>query len=301
MNRTAAISVAALTLVALSGCSLLRGSDGALPVPSDPATASATATPTPTATADGTSDAERLAASATPRVPTPAPTEAAAPNPELTPIPAGTVLTEADVASPKGSIHFHLRVVADGDDTFTAQYTGFTSTLPVPVGVGFFEKSRQVGDALTYHGVGDHVLGGPTSGPQSVDVPLDGSGVDPSGLTELVVASAAAQGQDVPVEIALDKVLAVSTVRWSVPARQTNVHPVDGGARANASGPVTATTASGAPKAYTVRSGDLIADVALRFGITVKDLVWLNQGLQVFGDDQELYQDTSLNLDPLGR
>jgi len=303
MIRTAALGAAALvTVVALSGCSLLRGSDGALPAPSSPPSATRTATATPTATPEAESDADLLEASATPRAPTPVATEAAVPDPVLTPIPAGTVLTEGDVASPKGSIHFHYRVVADGDDTFTAQYSGVTSTLPVPIGVGFFERERQVGDGLTYPGVGDDVLGGPTSAPVSRSVPLDGSGVDPSGLVTLVVSSAAQPGQaDVPVEIAAAKVLAVAPVRWSVPARTTNVHAVDGGARPNATGPVTATTASGAPRTYTVARDDLIGDVAARFGISVKALVWLNADVQVFGDDQYLYEGTSLNLDPLAR
>ncbi|WIE75123.1 LysM domain-containing protein [Curtobacterium sp. MCSS17_007] len=301
MNRTVATGATALVVaVALSGCSLLGGSDGALPAPSDPPTASRTPAPSPTATEDP--DAARLEASATPRAPIPAATEATVPDPVLTPIPAGTVLTEGDVASPKGSIHFHYRVVADGDDTFTAQYSGVTSSLPVPIGAGFFERERQVGDGLTYPGVGDTVLGGPTSAPVSQDVPLDGSGVDPSGLVTLVVSSAADAGQaDLPVEIAAGKVLAVAPVRWSVPARQTNVHPVDGGARANASGPVTATATSGAPRSYTVARDDLIGDVAARFGISVKALVWLNADVQVFGDDQYLYEGTSLNLDPLAR
>ena len=97
------------------------------------------------------------------------------------------------------------------------------------------------------------------------------------------------------------KVLAVAPVRWSVPQRQTNVHPVDAGARANAAGPVTATTASGAPRSYTVARDDLIGDVAARFGVSVKALVWLNADVQVFGDDQYLYEGTTLNLDPLAR
>ncbi|QCR44356.1 hypothetical protein C1N91_13360 [Curtobacterium sp. SGAir0471] len=301
MNRTVATGATALVVaVALSGCSLLGGSDGALPAPSVPPTASRTPAPTATATEDP--DAAHIEASATPRAPTPVATEAAVPDPVLTPIPAGTVLTEGDVASPKGSIHFHYRVVADGDDTFTAQYTGVTSSLPVPIGVGFFERERQVGDGLTYPGVGDAVLGGPTAAPVSKDVPLDGSGVDPSGLVTLVVSSAADAGQvDLPIEIAGGKVLAVAPVRWSVPQRQTNVHPVDGGARANAAGPVTATTASGAPRSYTVARDDLIGDVAARFGISVKALVWLNADVQVFGDDQYLYEGTTLNLDPLAR
>ncbi|MBF4613144.1 LysM domain-containing protein [Curtobacterium sp. VKM Ac-1376] len=300
MNRTCAIAVVVAATVLLSGCSLLRGPD-APPAPSTLRTAAPTASDTPSPTPDRESASDLLEASANPRTPTPAPTEAAAPAPTLTPIPAGTVLAQGDVSSPKGSIHFHFRMIANGDDTFTAQYSGVTSTLPVPIGVGLFDLPRAVGDGLTYPGVGDRNLGGPTSTAIAVDVPLSGSGVDPSHLTTLVTYSAAAPGQDVPVEIAADKVLAVSTVRWSVPARQTNVHPADGGARANANGPVTATTAAGAPKSYTVAPDDLVGDVAARFGISVRALVWLNEGVQVFGEDQHLYEGTTLNLDPLGR
>lgn len=301
MKRTGGIAIVLAAGVVLSGCSLLRGPDGALPAPASPPASSPTASETSTATPDGESASDLIEASANPRTPTPVPTEAAAPAPTLTPIPAGTVLAQGDVASPKGSVHFHFRVVADGDDTFTAQYSGITSTLPVPIGVALFDLPRAVGDGLTYPGVGDRTLGGPTSTAAAADVPLDGSGVDPSHLGTLVTYSAAAPGQDVPVEISAGKVLAVSTVRWSVPARQTNVHPKDAGRRANATGTVTATTAAGAPRSYGVAPDDLIGDVAARFGITVRDLVWLNEGVQVFGDDQHLYEGTSLNLDPLAR
>ncbi|WFR67024.1 hypothetical protein P9139_21120 [Curtobacterium flaccumfaciens] len=178
MKRIVTVGAVVLTAVALSGCSLPRGSDGALPAPSSPP-ATTTPTPSDTATPDGESAADLLEASANPRTPTPAPTEAAAPAPTLTPIPAGTVLAQGDVASPKGSIHFHFRMVANGDDTFTAQYSGVTSTLPVPVAVGLFDLPRKVGDGLTYHGVGDHTLGGPTSAAVSANVPLAGSGSTP--------------------------------------------------------------------------------------------------------------------------
>ncbi len=119
-------------------------------------------------------------------------------------------------------------------------------------------------------GVGDHQLGGATAAPgSSATVPLDGSGVDPSGLTTLVTYSSAGPDAAVPVELGPGKVLAVTTVRWSVPARTTNVRPVDGGSRSNAAGKVTATTPSGAPRSYVVAPDDLIGDVAARFGISV--------------------------------
>jgi hypothetical protein len=38
--------------------------------------------------------------------------------------------------------------------------------------------------------------------------------------------------------------------------------------------------------------------VAKRFGISVEDLIWLNSHVEVFGDQQYLYEGTTLNLDP---
>ena len=99
-------------------------------------------------------------------------------------------------------------------------------------------------------------------------------------------------------ELGPNKVLAVNSVHWSIPARQTNVHPVDGGTREFAAGTITSRTATGAPKGYLVAPGDLTADVAQRFGISVQDLIWLNTNLQVFGSEQYLYEGTTLNLDP---
>jgi hypothetical protein len=284
----AAMGVAALVTATLAGCFALGGT----------ATAHAahkqshhSAAPTKRPTASATPD---------PALSHPATAEPAAtpePSPTITPVPAGTVVAEADVASPKGSIHFHYRMVANGDNTYSAQYSGFTSTVPVPVSVTLIDVPPSVGDGLTYHGVGDHLLGGPTTSPQSSSVSL-GSETEPSYLGTLVTYSSVASGDDVPVELGPNKVLAVNTISWHIPARQTNVHPVDGGARTFATGSVTETTAGGAPKSYLIAPGDLTAVVAQRFGISVADLIWLNAGLEVFGDQQYLYEGTKLNLDP---
>lgn len=298
-NAIAVVGVAVVIATGLGGCSLLRGGGGDLPAP----TRSASASPTPSASASsGDSAADLLRESASPRPPTAEPSQASAPPPTISTVPAGTVVAEGDVASPKGSVHFHFRVVAGADDRFIVQYSGFTSTLPVPVSATFLEDPPTVGDGLTYHGIGDDQLGGATTTPSAaVSVPIDEAGYDPSWLGALVTYSSATADPSLPVEIGPDKVLAVTKVSWSVPARTTNVHPVDGGASANASGSVAKTTASGAPATYVIAPGDLIGDVAARFGITVETLIWLNDGMQVYGQQQYLYEGTTLNLDPLRR
>ncbi|MFJ3383491.1 MULTISPECIES: LysM peptidoglycan-binding domain-containing protein [unclassified Curtobacterium] len=303
MHRGIVVGLVAVVAVGLTGCSLLRGDTGGVPAPSRTPSASASATPSASATTPGQSDAELLQESASPRPPTAEPTQASLPAPTITAIPAGTVVAQGDVASPKGSIHFHYRVVAGSNDRFVVEYSGFTSTLPVPVSATFLEDAPQVGDGLTHLGPGDDQLGGPTtSAPAAVAVPMDSAGYDPSWLGALVTySSATTDDASLPIEIANGKVLAVNPVRWSVPARTTNVHPVDHGAAANASGSVSAKSAAGAPASYVVAPDDLIADVAARFGISVETLIWLNPSMRVYGNLQYLYEGTTLNLDPVRR
>ena len=283
-----AAGVALTVVTALVGCSLFSAS--ARPVPSPTRTRHATATPSASPSPVGSGVATGSL--------TPTPVSTPEPSPTLTSVPQGTVVAQGDVASPKGSIHFHYRMIANGDNTYSAEYSRFTSTVPVPVSVTLIDIPPKVGDGLTYHGVGDHQLGGPTTAAApTTSASLGGVG-QPSYLGTLVTYSSAASADGIPVELGPDKVLAVNTVHWSVPVRQSNVHPVDGGARANATGTVTATTASGAPKRYLVAQGDIAAMVAQRFGISVEDLIWLNPDQPMSRDNQYLYESTKLNLDP---
>jgi LysM repeat protein len=168
----------------------------------------------------------------------------------------------------------------------------------VPISVTLLDVAPRVGDGLTYHGVGDHQLGGPSTTALAASSVILNSAGPPSYLGTLVTYSSASSGAGIPVELGPNKVLAVNTVQWAIPLRQTNVHPVDGGARTYASGTVTAKTSAGAPKRYLIAPGDVTAVVAQRFGISVEDLIWLNANLQVFGAQQYLYEGTTLNLDP---
>ncbi|UAJ80721.1 LysM domain-containing protein [Leifsonia sp. ZF2019] len=280
LRRTvAAIVGAAATLLLLSGCALFAQKPH--PTPAHTRTTSPTPAPTGTPVRSGIGSS-----------PAPAPVIA----PTLTPVPSGTVVAEGDVASPKGSIHYHYRVVSNGDNTYDTQYSGFTSTVPVPVSVTFLETAPRVGDGLTDHGVGDFQLGGPTTGTAAASSTVIGG--KPSYLAALVTYSSAPSFDGVPVELGPNKVLAVNSVHWSVPVRASNVHPVDGGATPGANGTVTATTASGAPRTYLVDSGDAPAGIAARFGIQLTDLYWLNPDLPSGPDQKYVLAGTQLNLDP---
>ena len=287
-----AAALGATITVALAGC--FASPSHAKTVAHSPTvhvTATPSETPTPSLTPTETPDP------AMSHLATPEPVSTPVPAPTLTPVLAGTVVAQGDVASPKGSIHYHYRVVANGDNTYSVQYSGFTSTVPVPVSATLIDIPPKVGDGLTWHGVGDHLLGGPTTTATSTTASL-GSVGQPKYLTTLVTYSSVASGASQPVELGPNKVLAVNTLRWSIPVRQSNVHPVDGGARTDAAGTVKAKTASGAPRDYVVAPGDVTSVVAARFGISVEDLIWLNKNLEVFGAQQYLYEGTTLNLDP---
>jgi hypothetical protein len=306
-RRLTVIGISVAVVAALVGCLLLgkAATAGVTRSGSSHKTPAASGAPTAYSTA-GSDDSQ---ATPSPDTPNPAdshpatagPVSAALPSPTLSSIPRGTVVAEGDVASPKGSIHFHYQMVANGDDTYSAQYSGFTSTVPVPISVTLIDVPPKVGDGLTYHGVADHQLGGPTTTAAPASTAPLGNVTQPAYLGTLVTYSSATSTVGVPTELGPNKVLAVNTVHWSIPVRQSNVHPVDGGTRAYAAGTVTARTASGAPRRYLVAGGDITSVVAKRFGISVEDLIWLNANLQVFGDQQYLYQGTTLNLDPNSR
>ncbi|MBD8486362.1 LysM peptidoglycan-binding domain-containing protein [Frigoribacterium sp. CFBP 8759] len=291
------VAAAALVAVAVSAVLFTNGSAplaaGAPTGSASPTTIARTSTPTPSASP---SPMPTAPATPSPRAATPPPEDAAVPAPFITPVPAGTVVAESDVASPKGSIHFHYRVVATGDGTYTTDVTDFTSSLPVPVGVSFYQVAPSVGDGITFGGDGGSEIGGPTATPASASWSF-GAVTQPSYLSTLVVHSTSTS-PDVPVEISAGKVLAVAPVAWSVPPRGTNIAPVDSGAVAFATGALEATTASGSPKRYTVAPDDLIDAVARRFGISVSALLYMNQGLQVIDDAQHLFAGTTLVLDP---
>jgi LysM repeat protein len=303
-RRAAVVALAIAVVTVLSGCSLLHSKPLVAP--------HATHTPRAGHTADATGgNAATLQADATPtpttapdpaqsHLATPEPSAPSVPAPYITQIAAGTPVVVGDMASPKGSIHFHYRVVTDGDGTYSVQYSSFTSTLPVPVAATFIDIAPGVGDGITWHGVGDHLLGGPTSAATSTSAAL-GTTTQPGYLGTLITYSAAPAGAAVPVEISSGKVLTVTPITWRIPQRQTNVHPVDHGASQFASGALTEKTAAGAPKQYRVADGDITSDVAARFGIPTSYLIWLNQGLEVFGAQQYLYAGTTINLDPQSR
>lgn len=283
-GRTAAAAGMLVALaVLLSGCALFAGA-----TPPKAIAHTRHTTPKPTHSAPPTPTA----------TPTPTPTAPPAPPPTLASLPAGTVVAESNVASPKGSIHFHYRIVANGDNTYSAQYSNFTSTVPVPISVTLIDVAPQVGDGLTWHGVGDHSLGGPTTGAAAPSsVPLGTVG-NPSYLGTLLTYSSAPSADGVPVELGPGKILAVNSVRWSIPDRETNVHPVDGGSRVGAIGRVPETTASGAPATYIVAAGDTFDAVAARFGISTTALLWLNPSRRSFDGSLNLFEGTSINLDP---
>lgn len=103
---------------------------------------------------------------------------------------------------------------------------------------------------------------------------LDGYGVgdsnssDPAFLDDLVLTGPG------PLEDCFYPVVAVAPLTWNLPDMRPNLVVVDSGTTGGATG--TVEMVDGTPRSYEVASGDLLAEIAARFGIQVADLFYLN-------------------------
>lgn len=118
-----------------------------------------------------------------------------------------------------------------------------------------------------------------------------GSG-DPSFLDEAVLVQA-------PLEPTADEdcfadIVAHGPIEWTFAPLRSGLAPIDHGATGGARG--AATLEGGVPVAYTVAPGDLIDEVAARFGVTVDDVHYLNPARVTTGGVDTLHPDEVLNL-----
>lgn len=94
-------------------------------------------------------------------------------------------------------------------------------------------------------------------------------------------------------------VIATAPLEWSMPDLRPDIVVTDSGTAGGAGG--TASTVDGEPTAYTVAPGDVLAEIAKRFGITETDLFYLNPGRAPAPHDPMAYTGEVLNLDKSAR
>jgi hypothetical protein len=264
----------AALVVALSGCSLLRGGDDPLPGPTR-------AVSTPSA----------------------APTDAA-PDPDIEtaslnppPIAAGTLLTETDVTSPSGRTSIHVRVVADDHGTFRTELSGWRSTEAQAMTLEFRRSVPKPSDGYgTPYG---QVQWAADQMPPASSA-LDGAGVRPDFIKSVVLVPTETTDSNGSVDSPswAGHVLAVAPLTWHVPNPYPDMRVTLGKARPGAYGIVSAR--DGRTADYLVAHGDDQVTVAKRFGVSIPELRWMNPDMRTLNGEW-LIEDTHLNLDPQGR
>ena len=116
---------------------------------------------------------------------------------------------------------------------------------------------------------------------------------DPSGIDQVVLVTIPAEPFTAEMSC-LATVVARADIDWTFPPLRGYLDLVDSGATGGARGD--AETIDGRPAAYTVAPGDLIEEVAARFGISVDDLFYLNNSRQPNAQQQTLRVGERLNL-----
>lgn len=94
-------------------------------------------------------------------------------------------------------------------------------------------------------------------------------------------------------------VVASAPLTWTMPDLRPDIRVFDNGSTGGATGDVT--TERGIPVSYRVASGDVMAEIAARFGISVADVFYLNPAREPASQDPVAYTSEVLNLDKAGR
>jgi len=271
-TRAAVITLSAVVLASmlLTSCTALDG-DRALPAPTR---AAGTVAPTPTDEA----------------VRTPGPDATA----EAQDVPTGTVVAETDAVSKSRETSVHVRVVANEDGGYDAQFSDYRTTKPQRM-TAEFRRSADYGQPWA-ESVGQVTWQADMDPPTSVS--LGQAGVHPDWLHAVVLVPAASEdGTSDADRPWVGTVLAVGALRWDLPQPYHGLRAAAGAARPGAWGRTS--EHDGVPVTYRVARGDDIETVAERFGLTEDQLAWLNPTLTLGG--AQLYEDTALNLDPTAR
>lgn len=269
-RAAAAAALAVIGAMALAGCTGLP----AIPAPTHGS--NAVSTPTPTATRFSQVTISGPAGAAQRKVDAVTAREAAV----AKAVPAaGTVVATAHVGTSDGRVGFDVSVVATGSDAYDITTSNYhASSQAVQYNMFFRQYPEQIGSCVE-EGVsfGYTNWGGPVNSdhvvPRSVD--LQTAGDDPSFLENVVITTSPT---DLTNTSCMWTVVAVTDLTWHAPNRHPGLTVTDSGPAAGARGTVTRTTGSTSsePATYTIAPGDTLTGIEARFGLSTRDLVYLN-------------------------
>jgi hypothetical protein len=284
-HRVAAGAVAAAMLVTLAGCSSLTS--WSTPAPATHAALAPTPSSTPSAAPSAASVTQSPAQKKVAAL-------VEAQTAQTHDVPAkGLVVATASVSAPDGSVGFHIAVTATGSDAYEIEVSDYHSAVKgapfqmflrqYPESLGsFIEEGVSFGYASWGASETDHTP------PQSVD--LSTAGDDPTFLQNVVITTASPASSQ-----GAWKVVAVAPLVWHAPNRHSGLVVHDSGPASGATG--TATKQNGVVASYLIARGDSVTDVEARFGLTLRDLVYLN-ARNAAAINFQLNWGQTLNLDP---
>ncbi len=167
------------------------------------------------------------------------------------------------------------------------QLTPYFSTQPYEFGGYCEQRTPMVG------------YGRATMG-SSYSFTLDGFGFgeplmgNPNYLDDLLLTSFSTAHED-----CFYPVVAAARLTWSLPDMRPDLEVSDAGVTGGATG--VAETVDGSLRTYTVANGDVMKEIAARFGVEVDDLFYLNPGRSPSPQHPMAYAGEVLNLDKASR
>jgi len=211
---------------------------------------------------------------------------------------SGTVVATGPLTSVDGRTTGSVSVIAASVGRFDLKIDGFTSPR---TGEAVLNFSAQAFDEQRYcdNGFVIYQLGVVTLAPSMLaDMSFDGtlSRGNPDFIDTVLLTSndpaAERTGCFYPV-------IASAELEWAMPDLRPDIAVTDSGAAGGAGG--TASSVDGEITAYTVAPGDVLAEIAKRFGISIADLFYLNPGRAPNPQDPTAYTGEVLNLDKSAR
>lgn len=207
--------------------------------------------------------------------PTPSATPAAATFPDL---PVGTVVATGQFA---GSTTGTVELVVTDNSMFDVRLTDFTTDVEAPYSLLLspypLTEDRTCLDLFAFD-LGDPTLNGP--GPYPLgdfqEWFFDPSFLDGAILGKYIEADA--QAND-----CLRTVVATAPFTWDFPDLRPGLAVSDSGPAPHAMGEVT--VQGGSPTSYVVAPDDILSEIALRFGVSIDDLNYLNPARPAPGSD----------------
>jgi hypothetical protein len=210
---------------------------------------------------------------------------------------AGTVVGTGRLTSVDGRTTGDVSIVADGSGTFVTTISRFASPSTGEAMINLaskpFTEEAYCANGFMILADGPVVLATDMTWPNRFDDLILGN---PDFLDTLILTS---NDGAAPRTGCFYPVIATAALSWSMPDVRPDLVVVDSGSTGGATGSVL--PVEGTPTSYTVAPGDVLKEIAARFGITVADLAYLNPNRAASTQGPGAQSGERINLDKKAR